>query len=102
MKPSHLRSPDFPDLPWLGMLEAQGYRGLCERAGQLCAIRRFAYTTAILVGLDPVGYQRRYCFEHEQDARSALAAWDGKDHPGGPWIKCKGAGIELLNPALTC
>ena len=102
MTPAQLHRPDLCGHPWLGPLEAQGYGGICERNGQLCAIRRFNFTTAIVVGLDPVGYQRRNCVEHAQDARRALAAWNGKDHPGGPWIKCKGAGMDLLNPALTC
>lgn len=57
---------------------------------------------AIVVGPDPMGYSRRYCYEHATEAKAALAAWNGRDHPGGPWIKCKGAGLDLLNPALTC
>ena len=36
-----------------------------------------------------------------KDALRALLDWDGLGHPAGPWIKCKGAGIDLLNPALT-
>ena len=87
--------------PWLSALEAQGYESLCERSGKTCAIHRFNYTTAILVGLDPIGYERRYCFEHAEEARASLAEWDAQGHPGGPWIKCKGAGIELLNPLLS-
>jgi len=93
---------DHRDQLWLDALTAQGYSGICERNGLLCAIHRFTYTTAIVVGLDPAGYQRRYCFEHEEDARRALATWDGEGHPDGEWIKCKGAGIDLLNPALAC
>ena len=38
--------------------------------------------------------------EHHQDAALALQAWSGKGHPSGPWIKYKGAGIDLLNPKL--
>jgi hypothetical protein len=86
--------------PWLDALRAEGFSDLCVRAGLLCAVKDFNFTTAIVVGMDPVGYQRRYCFEHAQDARHALAAWDGRHHPDGPWIKCKGGGIDLLNPAL--
>jgi len=88
--------------PWLAILKAEGYRELCERDGKWCGIHRFNFTTGLVVGLDPAGYERRYCYEHEADAFQALAVWDGRGHPGGPWIKCKGAGIELLNPALTC
>ncbi len=49
----------------------------------------------------PLGYERRYCFEHEHQARDALLDWDGVDHPGGDWIKCKGIDIDLLNPNLA-
>ncbi|MDQ7958953.1 MAG: hypothetical protein RET84_23760 [Pseudomonadota bacterium] len=70
------------------------------RQGQICALKDFVFTTGLMVGLDPIGYRLRYCYEHAREAREALAAWDGEGHPGGPWIKCKGAGIELLNPAL--
>jgi hypothetical protein len=83
-------------------LQHIGYSDVCKRDGQLCAILRFNYTTALMVGLDPAGYERRYCYEHEHDAREALSSWDGKHHPGGPWIKCKGGGIDLLNPMLAC
>ena len=68
----------------------------------LYAIRRLNFATAIVADVDLVDRQRRCCFEHAQDAHRAGAAWNGKDHPGGAWIKCKGAGIDLLNPALTC
>ncbi|MDM0030384.1 hypothetical protein [Variovorax saccharolyticus] len=86
--------------PWHEWLRAQGYSDLCVRAKAWCAIKNFNFTTAIVVGLDPAGYERRYCFEHGHEARAALAAWDGRGHPGGRWIKCKGAGIDLLNPEL--
>jgi hypothetical protein len=102
MSPGQLHLFVDRDHPWLDGLAAQGYSGIRERNGQICAIQRFNFTTAIVVGLDPAGYQRRYCFEHEEDAWRGLGAWDGKGHPGGAWIKCKGAGIDLLNPALTC
>lgn len=77
------------------------YAHVTKRAGPWCAIRRFNFTMAIVVGLDAVGHARRYCHEHAADAQAALAAWDGQDHPGGPWIQCKGAGVDLLNPART-
>lgn len=79
----HKESDLFPQ-PWLDALRAQGYSDLCVRAGSLCAINDFNFTTAIVVGLDPVGYERRYCFEHGHEAREALAAWDGQGHPRVP------------------
>jgi hypothetical protein len=35
---------------WLGKLEALGYRKLCERNDQLCAILRFNFTNRGRVG----------------------------------------------------
>ncbi|KWT64595.1 hypothetical protein APY03_7571 [Variovorax sp. WDL1] len=87
--------------PLHAMLLASGYTDLRVVDGVLCAVRRFNFTTAIIVGLDPVGYVRRYCYEHGSDARAALAAWNGREHPPAPWIKCKGAGIDLLNPSFA-
>ncbi|WP_406625380.1 hypothetical protein [Acidovorax sp. SDU_ACID1] len=82
-------------------LLAHGCRELRFVGAVVCGLRRFNFTTGLVVGLTFEGYERRYCYEYQKDARSALAAWDGLEHPGGPWIKCKGAGIDLLNPALV-
>jgi len=81
-------------------LQNQGYRQLRRIGGVVCGVRRFNFTFSLVVGLTWEGYERRYCYGHGQDALAALGAWDGEDHPCGPWIKCKGAGIDLLNPAL--
>lgn len=83
------------------LLGAQGYRHVTLRGGRVCAVKDFVFTTALLVGIDPFGYTLRYCYEHAAEAEAALAGWDGTGHPGGPWIKCKGAGVELLNPLLS-
>jgi len=80
------------------VLAASGYTHICVLQDQVCAVKQFNFTTAVVVGLDDVGYQRRYCYEYQADAQAALVAWDGREHPSGPWIKCKGAGIDLLNP----
>lgn len=88
-----------PDL--ISMLLAAGYSDLRTLGREVCGIKRFDFTTAVVVGLDASGYQRRYCYEHDAVARAALLLWDGEGHPDGPWIKCKGAGIDLLNPAWS-
>lgn len=77
-----------------------GYTEVRVLGEQVCAVRRFNFTTAVVVGLRYEGYACRYCYEHWEDAEAALAIWDGAGHPSGPWIKCKGAGIDLLNPAF--
>jgi hypothetical protein len=82
-------------------LSANGYTDIRMLHGQICALKRFNYTTAVVVDIGVAGYQRRYCFEPQEIARAALWAWDGHRHPSGPWIKCKGFGIDLLNPLLS-
>lgn len=82
-------------------LEDVGYSDLrVMPAGQLCGLKKFIFTSGLMVGLNPISYERRYCYEFESDARAALALWDGMGHPTGPWIKCKGRNIEFLNPEI--
>lgn len=80
------------------ILASEGYTDIVDKGGSLCALGTFTFTTGLMVQLSPDGYGRRYCYEHADDARAALLAWGGMGHPSGPWIKCKGAGIDLLNP----
>jgi hypothetical protein len=68
--------------------------------GQVCGTKRFNYTTGVVVGLGPMSYGRRYCYEHEADARAALGGREAGGRPPGLWIKRNGAGIEFLNPAF--
>lgn len=75
------------------------YSDLRTLSREVCGVKRFNFTTALVVGLDASGRQRRYCYGHDADARAAPLQWNGEAHPGGPWIKCKGAGIDLLNRA---
>jgi hypothetical protein len=83
-----------------------GYSHLKQlRDGKVAAILRFNFTWGLMVGVNPAGYERRYCYEYSADAARALEDWDGKDHPDGPWIKCKGVmpngqGVDLLNPNI--
>lgn len=80
------------------VLPSSGYTEIRSLNDRWCALKQFNYTFAVVVGLDRFGYQRRYCYEHRAEAQAALLAWDGLGHPSGPWIKCKGFGIDLLNP----
>jgi hypothetical protein len=91
---------EVDDLEFMAALPANGFTDARFMNGRLHAVKRFTYTTAIVVGVDAIGYERRYCFEQLEDAQAALRAWDGHGHPPGPWIKCKGTGIDLLNPEL--
>lgn len=78
------------------MLLASGYADIRALGDQVCAVKQFNFTTAVVVGLDDVGYQRRYCYEHQADAWAALLAWDGRGHPSGPWLSNQHAGIATL------
>jgi hypothetical protein len=81
-------------------LHAEGSRLIRVVQGQTCALQRFNFTIGPVVGLSLEGYERRHCFETVEGARTALLGWEGTSHPAGPWIKCKGNGIDLLNPEL--
>lgn len=98
--PKKVVSLDDFDPRWLNTLAIEGYTDLTVIEGKLCGLQPFVFTTGLMVGIEPMGYNHRYCFEFEHDARNALAAWTGDGHPGGPWIKMKGIGVDLLNPAL--
>lgn len=91
---------EYLDLHVLRALQTQGFSDIVMKRGETCAVKNFAFTTGLVVGVDLIGYRLRYCYEHAHEARDALKTWSGEGHPGGSWIKCKGAGIELLNPAL--
>lgn len=85
---------------WIS-LEAQGYSNLRQVNAVLCGLLPFVFTTGLMVDLREFGYELRYCYEREDEALAALDGWDGEGHPDGPWIKCKGRGVDLLNPALS-
>jgi hypothetical protein len=93
-------SKDIPPAIAL-VISENGYLAVREVDGEgWCGLLQFAFTWAIVVGITPECYGRRYCYEHESDASRALASWSGHDHPLGPWIKCKGVGVDILNPEL--
>lgn len=70
-------------------------------SGKTAAVRPMFYTWGLFVGLDPVGYEVRYCYEDGGIALAALMEWDGEGDPPGPWVKKKGSGFDMLNPALA-
>ena len=65
--------------------------------GEWAGVRRMMFTNALLVGLDAFGYRTRFCYPLGMPALDALATWDGRGDPPGPWIKEKGA-RERTNP----
>ena len=69
--------------------------------GRVCRLKSYLFTCAIEVGVTAMGHQRRYCYEKVEHAKEAFAVWDGQEHPPGPWIKCKSATQEILNPVWS-
>lgn len=96
------RSPieNVPKQSFIEFLNDLGYTRIKVMEGDiLCGIQRQLFTWALVVGIDRVGYRRRYCYEREYDAREALVQWDGKGDPTGPWIKEKPS--DRLGPGAT-
>lgn len=81
----------------LDFYHSQGYSCLTKINGKICGLMRFAFTTGLVVGLNPIGYQGRYCYHTLAEATEALLVWNGEGHPSGNWIKYKGD-FEISNP----
>lgn len=67
--------------------------------GSIAGVMRFIFTAGLVEKLDFGLYGERWCYEYSRDALAALAEWDGKDTPPGPWLKQKGR-YERHNPKL--
>lgn len=82
--------------------KSMGYENIVKIDNKWCALNRFAFTTGLLVDLNVLGYERRYCFNTWAEALESLLIWDGKEHPSGNWIKCKGTfrgeTVDIINP----
>lgn len=80
--------------------ETEGYYNVKFIEGRgFCGMQRFIFTTAIVEGLDEIGYKGRWCYPHELVKECAIAyeLWDGVGDPKGRWIKYKGQ-TEYSNP----
>lgn len=66
--------------------------------GRWIGLQPMLYTIGLFVGLDPVGYAYRYCYESFGEALLDVVGWNGEADPPGNWIKRKGLGDDLLNP----
>lgn len=93
-------TPQAPvDDVFTSQFEGLGYEELCQRGKRgVCGIHAFVFTGALVVGIDQLGYEGRYCYPSMAEASEALAQWDGEKDPPGNWIKYKGRGGERLGP----
>ena len=55
----------------------------------IVGVRPYIFTGGIVIELDEVGYEERYCYATLTEAITALEAWDGVGDPSGDWIKHK-------------
>ncbi len=67
-------------------LLANGYYNLKVLPdGRICGLYRMIFTEALIVNLDWVGYEYRYCYAPETIAAEELEKYDGITEPTG-WI----------------
>lgn len=82
-------------------LKSEGYYEIREVPGRgICGLRKFIFTTGLVVGMTKDLYYGRYCYSNESDASKALNEWNGEGDPDGPWIKYKGMPEERSNPLM--
>ena len=62
-------------------LFVNGYQGMREIDGMVCATMRFLFTVGVCYGIDETGYRGRFCFDSYQNAELFLKDWDGKTLP---------------------
>lgn len=78
-------------------LYSEGYRNLCCMPnGEIAGLKKYIFTTAVVIGLDKWGWRTRFCFETWAEAEASLNEWDGTGFPPGFWIKQKPE--EIPNP----
>lgn len=68
--------------------------------GEWAAIRQFACTYGLLVGISGWGYQQRFDYEAYGEALAALMTWTGRGDPPGPWLAEKAGPAHRSNPKL--
>jgi hypothetical protein len=83
------------------LMESEGYTDVrLLESGEWAGLRKFIYTTGLVVGLDRTGYRTRFCYQHTDEARAALEVWTGSGDPPGPWLVRKGEGGDYRNPMM--
>lgn len=69
--------------------------------GEHAGVIDMQFTTALVVGIDEIGYRTRFCFCTRAEAEQALEEWDGTGFPPGFWVKQKPE--DAFNPlSIAC
>lgn len=86
------------NLELIDFLNKEGYYNIVQTPNKgVCALYRFAFTVGLVININSIGYEGRYCYNNNSDAKTAIQSWDGNGDPSGPWIKYKGKGGERSN-----
>lgn len=64
--------------------------------GQWIALQSMLYTTGLVVGITPISWRTRFCYETPAEALIASLLWDGTGDPPLNWIKQKPE--DRMNP----
>lgn len=81
-------------------LETQGYFDLKEVDGKIIGLLKLMYTIAIVVDIDEIGYDYRYCYPY-RNAFHCIAAYKFfklDEEPFGNWAVRKGRDGDYRNP----
>jgi hypothetical protein len=72
----------------LDFLKSQEYYSLVVlEDGTICGLSRLMFTTALYIGLNGDGWERRYCYPEEQQALKALGYLKtGDDEPARGYV----------------
>lgn len=80
-----VRQPEQELLDYLKTQEFIELRVLED--GSICGIGKLMYTTALYIGLDSTGWERRYCYPEKQQAQKALGYLvTGDDEPATGYV----------------
>lgn len=60
----------------------------------IVAIMPLMFTYAIITGINPYGYEDRWCYSSYAKAKEALEAWDGEGEPTG-WHRHPATGRRI-------
>lgn len=64
--------------------------------GSYIGVVDFLFTRALMIGITPISYDRRFCYHKDGSAEIAFKYWNGTGDPVGNWIKEKPSGRERV------
>lgn len=96
-----LQDPASHDIA--GVMAINGYYAARMITGVPVALHDYFTTTGLVVGLNAIGYERRYCYKTQEEAVAALSSYKSVGtHPSGMWVKIKGMfngqAVDYFNP----